>query len=243
MKAETVGGFYNFSPFQGALPESKKIFWSLSRLEPDFWPLIEKPWHEPCCVHCRPMLKYSLSLIAGIALAFSGALAIPYQIPGNGVDISKNGTGPGGGNGNDASSNFFRLENIVDQYNLTSSIDLPLPVLAGYLELGAISAVGSGGLTGYDYAVIHYGKGQGGIGGGGGVAFYYLNGATDFTFPSTGLGPNGKGGLSTLTLFKSAQPSPEPQTVPDRGATVLLLGLAFGAIVFVRRSRLASASR
>ncbi len=32
---------------------------------------------------------------------------------------------------NDAASNFFRLENIVDQYNLTSSIDLPLPVLAG----------------------------------------------------------------------------------------------------------------
>jgi hypothetical protein len=116
--------------------------------------------------------------------------------------MPKNGTGGGGGNGNanNQGSNFFRLESVVTNYNSLNPTDLPSPSLAGAVNLGAY-VVSSGGLLGFDYAVLHYGKGPGGIGQGGGVAFYYLNGVSEATFPAIGNGPNGLGGFSSLTLF------------------------------------------
>ena len=55
---------------------------------------------------------------------------------------------------------------------------------------------------GFDYAVIHYGRGPNGIGQGGGIEFFYLNGMTgNFTFASMGIGPNGRGGISSIRLF------------------------------------------
>jgi hypothetical protein len=84
--------------------------------------------------------------------------------------MPKNGTGGGGGNGNanNQGSNFFRLESVVTNYNSLNPTDLPSPSLAGAVNLGAY-VVSSGGLLGFDYAVLHYGKGPGGIGQGGGV--------------------------------------------------------------------------
>src|SRR5881394_1095338 len=106
------------------------------------------------------------------------------------MDISKNGTGgPSGPNANDDTSNFFRLETVINAYNLANTLN-PLPTLlsTGVQDLGSPN-VGLGGLTGFDYAVIHYGKGRGGIGEGGGVEVFFLNGSTMFNFPTIGSGP------------------------------------------------------
>ena len=65
-------------------------------------------------------------------------------------------------------------------------------------------------VTGFDYAVIHYGKGTNGASSGGGIVFYYLNGMTgNFLFPANGLGPNGFGGISSVRLF-GGSPIPSP---------------------------------
>ena len=152
-----------------------------------------------------------------------------FQIPGDNIDIPKNGTGGGGGNANanNQASNFFRLQNVVTAFNLLNP-DLPTPILDGAVNLGS-NVVGAGGLIGFDYAVLHYGSGRGGTPGGG-VELFYLNGASEFTFPSTGTGPNGFGGFSSLTLFKGPN-----RSVPDGGSTVMLLGVAIGLIALVRR--------
>jgi hypothetical protein len=122
-----------------------------------------------------------------LALCFCGvafvANAVPiYQISGLNIDIPKNGTGgdKSNGNGNDQASNFVRLTNVVNGYNSNPLCpplpQLPAPILAGATDLGS-NAVSAGGLLGYDYAVLHYGSGPGGSPGGG-VALYYLNGAS-----------------------------------------------------------------
>jgi hypothetical protein len=92
--------------------------------------------------------------------------------------------------------------------------------------------VSAGGLAGFDYAVLHYGKGPSGIGSGGGVALYYLNAANEYIFPAIGTGPNGLGGFSSLTLFKGDD---IPKSVPDDGSGVMLFGAALGRIAMLRR--------
>ena len=85
-------------------------------------------------------------------------------------------------------------------------------------------------MTGFNYAVLHYGAGNGGTqGSGGGVEVFFLNGATSFTFPANGSGPNGFGEFSSLTLFQGT-----PGTVPDGGTTVFLLGVALSGLGLVR---------
>jgi len=175
--------------------------------------------------------NYFKPLLSGICLAVimvagsASAIPTPYEIPGFGQDMAKNGTGISGGNGNDDANNFFRLQTVLASY----VNNLPTPVLAGALDLGS-NVVPTGGLLGYDYAVLHYGTGRNGITGvGGGVEFFYLNGAADFTFPADGTGLNGIGGFSSLTLIKGT-----PQ-VPDGGSTIALLGFALTGVGLLRR--------
>jgi hypothetical protein len=79
-------------------------------------------------------------------------------------------------------------------------------------------------LTGFCYAVVHYGVGQGGVhGSGGGVAFFQITNNVD-TFPQTGSGPNGFGGISRVDLFQCIA------GVPDGGATMMLLGAALSTL-------------
>ena len=176
-----------------------------------------------------------------LSLCFFGlssiANAIPiFQIPDSGVaqiagfgkDIAKNGTGIGGGNANNQANNLFRLTTVLS--NINPSTPLPTPILDGAVNLGS-NVVSTGGLIGFDYAVLHYGVGNGGKpGSGGGVELFYLNGESEFSFPSIGTGPNGFGGFSSLTLFKG-----ENGSVPDGGSTVMLLGAAVGLITMIRR--------
>ena len=180
-------------------------------------------------------MKACLALILSLCCIFglsSVANAIPFEIPGPNIDIPKNGTGGGGGNANANNdvSNFFRLQNVVNGYNSLNAVDLPTPILAGAVDLGS-NVVGAGGLLGFDYAVLHYGSGPGGTPGGG-VEFFYLNGASAFTFSANGTGSNGFGGFSSLTLFKGNDPA---KSVPDSGSTMMLLGAALGLIGMIRR--------
>ena len=145
------------------------------------------------------------------------------------IDIPKNGTGGGGGNANanNQASNFFRLQNVVTAFNLLNP-DLPAPILDGAVNLGS-NVVTAGGLIGFNYAVLHYGSGRGTPGGG--IELFYLNGATEYIFPSIGTGPNGRGGFFSLTLFKGDSPV---NNVPDNASTVTLLGAVFCLIATIR---------
>ena len=167
-----------------------------------------------------------LALAAGLSFAAS---AIPIEIPAPGQDIPKNGTGPGGGNGDSPDDDFFRLQNVISSYNTAHpGSPLPTPVNTGhFVGNGNNDQFASGGLSGFDYAVLHYGAGQGGTPGGG-IAVYFLDGASSFTFPSSGLGQNGFGGFSSIVLYDGIP-------VPDGGTTVLLLGTALSGLALARR--------
>ncbi len=134
--------------------------------------------------------------------------------------VSKNGTGIGGGNSNNAENNFFRLEQF-----LGDDIDCA-PVWEGtvrYVGSGVWDDFANGGLSGYAYAVVHYGNGGGyGQGGGGTISFFALNGVDAYSFLSQG--------LSTLDLFRS-----DCKNVPDAGTSVVLLGAGLLGIGALRR--------
>jgi hypothetical protein len=141
-------------------------------------------------------------------------------------DIPKNGTGINGGNSNNAENNFFRLENYLVA-NPSFSIGTPTFDGAVRIESNLDQPVD---LTGFCYAVVHYGVGTGGVSGsGGGIAFFQITNNSD-TFPQNGSGPNGFGGISSIDLFKCV-------AVPDSGATAMLLGGALAGLGLVRRYR------
>lgn len=131
---------------------------------------------------------------------------------------------------NSPTSNFNALVSDVARYETFTSTNLPDPIFAGFGDF----APGTVSLTGFDYAVLHYGRGSGGATPGGGIVFYYLNGMTgNFIFPSIGLGPNGFGGLSSIRLFAGTPSAPPP--VPEGGATLMLIGIGLAGLVLVRR--------
>jgi hypothetical protein len=169
------------------------------------------------------------SLLAMIAVLSIGALPVqsnpaPYEIPGAGHDLPKNGPLPNIGNANSPAADFNRLLNLLSLYP-----SLPTPILNGDRILGTEN-VTANGLLGFDYAVLHYGAGHGGSPGGG-IEIWYLDGAANFNFPANGTGPNGRGGWSSLVLFQGV-----PSTsAPDGGATALLLGSALMGIRLIRR--------
>jgi len=173
--------------------------------------------------------KSLLGLTVGLAVL--SVSAAPYEVPGSGDDIPKNGTGTGGGNGLSASDDFTRLQNVINAWNSANpSQPLPTPVSTGSDSLSSADVTGTG-LKGFAYAVVHYGAGTGGTqGSGGGVEIWYLNGAASFDFPANGSGPNGNGGFSGLVLFEGT-----PVNVPETGLTAGLLAAACGILGVGRR--------
>jgi hypothetical protein len=161
------------------------------------------------------------ALMSGLALTAKADLILsPFG------DIPKNGTGINGGNSNNAENNFFRLENYLAA-NPTFSIGTPTFDGAVRIESNLDQPVD---LTGFCYAVVHYGVGEGGVSGsGGGIAFFQITNNSD-TFPQNGSGPNGFGGISSVDLFKCV-------AVPDSGATAILLGGALAGLGLMRRYR------
>jgi hypothetical protein len=167
-------------------------------------------------------LKYTIliaALASGLSLTAKADLILsPFG------DIPKNGTGIGGGNANTLADNFFRLQNYIADNPAFGS--LGTPILAG-AERVSTPLDEPVDLTGFCYAVVHYGVGPGGTPGGG-TAFFQITNDLD-TFPQSGSGPNGFGGISSVDLFQSIP------GVPDGGLTVMLLGAALGALGIARR--------
>jgi hypothetical protein len=170
-------------------------------------------------------LKY-ITLIAalasGLALTAKADLIVsPFG------DIPKNGTGPGFGNGNNAADNFFRLQQYIIAHPAFSIGD---PIFAGAERFENLNGTPPElDLTGFCYAVIHYGSGGGTTGSGGGVAFFTINNDSD-TPPANGPGPNGLGGISSVDLFACT-----PTGVPDSGTAAMLLGGALAGLGLMRR--------
>jgi hypothetical protein len=182
-------------------------------------------------------MKLLSAILAAATLGASSAFATVVQIPGFGQDMPKNGTGVGGGNGASPDDNFARLQSVLS--GLGSSY--PTPLSAGSLNISS-NVVSGNQLLGFEYAVLHYGVGNGGVqGSGGGVAIFYITGGeANFTFPANGTGPNGFGGFSGGTLFNSNAtpgnlPGPGVPGVPDGGTTATLLGSALIGLFLLRR--------
>ena len=159
------------------------------------------------------------ALISGLALTAQADLILsPFG------DIPKNGTGINGGNSNNAENNFFRLVNYIAA---NPGFDHGTPIFDGAVRIGE-NLDQPVDLTGFCYAVVHYGVGKGGVSGsGGGIAFFQITNDSD-TFPQSGSGPNGFGGISSVDLFKCI-------AVPDSGATAMLLGGALAGLALARR--------
>ena len=167
-------------------------------------------------------LKYTVliaALASGLAVTAKADLILSEF-----GDIPKNGTGIGGGNSNNQANNFFRLENYIAAHPTFGSLGTPTFDGAERVSTPLDEPVN---LTGFSYAVVHYGAGPGGTPGGG-IAFFQITNVSD-TFPQSGSGPNGFGGISSVDLFASIP------GVPDGGATVMLLGAALSALGIVRR--------
>jgi hypothetical protein len=173
-------------------------------------------------------LKYTVliaALTSGLALTAKADLILSEF-----GDIPKNGTGINGGNSDNRDNNFFRLVNYIAAH---PSFSIGTPIFTdGVAGVNTFSPNEENNppidLTGFCYAVIHYGAGPGGTPGGG-VAFFTINNDSD-TPPTFGSGPNGFGGISRVDLFECT-----PTGVPDGGATVMLLGAALGALGIARR--------
>jgi VPDSG-CTERM motif len=168
-------------------------------------------------------LKYTTliaALASGLVLTAKADLILsPFG------DIPKNGTGIGGGNSDNQANNFFRLQTYIVAHPTFGS--LGTPTLAGAEEVST-PLDEPVNLTGFSYAVVHYGVGPGGVqGSGGGVAFFQITNDLD-TFPQNGSGPNGFGGISRVDLFASTR-------VPDGGSTISLLGCALLGLAAFRR--------
>ena len=155
-----------------------------------------------------------------LSLGFATAVyAIPFEVPGNGLDSPKNGA-------NSPTADFNVLAQVISEWNTANPANmLPVPTLDGNKPTSGPHATD---LSGFEYAVLHYGKGNGGSNPGGGIEVWFLNGASSFDFPSNGSGPNGMGGFSSIVLFG-------PAVVPDGGSTVLFLGFVFSTLGLLRR--------
>ena len=174
-------------------------------------------------------LRYLAAVIIAIALAgAANANVINISMnPSNGqpaTDVDKGLLG-----NNSPQTNFDFLLSQISLYNSFNGASLQNPTFTGYFD-GSSNTVS---LTGFDYAVIHYGTGPGGQGQGGGIEFFYLNGMTgNFTFAANGLGQNGFGGFSSIRLFSIGG---NGTSVPEGGTTAMLLGIAAVGLVGARR--------
>ena len=166
-------------------------------------------------------LKYTTliaALASGLVLTAKADLILsPFG------DIPKNGTGIGGGNSDNQLNNFFRLQTYITAHPTFGSLGTPTITGAEEVSTPLDEPVD---LTGFSYAVVHYGSGPDGTPGGG-VAFFQITNNLD-TFPQSGSGPNGFGGISRVDLFASPG-------VPDGGTTAMLLGAALCVLGIARR--------
>lgn len=173
----------------------------------------------------------TLMFVCALAWAVSTASAIPTNITVDTAGALLNGTGVanktqyGQGNNNPTSNlNFLNTE--IDRWN-TFNPDLPDANSPVALNAGSLSGATYAAVAGFDYVVFHFGGGNAHSPGGWWQAFYLGGNGWSFVLPT--VGGNTVGGFSSARYYN-------PHTsVPDGGATVMLLGTAFGLIAAARR--------
>jgi hypothetical protein len=162
-----------------------------------------------------------LAILAGLMGLVFAADATPFEV--GGADVAKTGS-------NNAADDFAALQAVINAWNSANpSNQLPVPVSTGEKDSSGPNATG---LSGFTYAVLHYGTGPGGANPGGGLEVWDLNGASSFDFPANGSGPNGFGGFSSIRLYDA-----NPNLVPDGGTTVVMLGAVISGLGLLRRKR------
>ena len=158
-----------------------------------------------------------LAILAACAGLTFAAGATPFEV--GGADVPKTGS-------NNATDDFLALQMVINDWNAANpSNQLPIPVSTGEHDTSGPNATG---LSGFTYAVLHYGTGPGGANPGGGLEVWDLNGASSFDFPANGSGPNGFGGFSSIRLYNG-------DPAPDGGTTLVLLGSVVSALGLLRR--------
>ena len=163
-------------------------------------------------------MKKLAILTAFVGMVFAAG-ATPFEV--GGADVPKSGS-------NNATDDFAALKAVINAWNSANpSNQLPIPVSTGEHDSSGPNATG---LSGFTYAVLHYGKGPGGANPGGGLEVWDLNGASSFNFPASGSGQNGFGGFSSIRLY-------DANPVPDGGTTLVMLGAVVSGLGVLRRKR------
>ena len=176
-------------------------------------------------------MKIRLTILSVLAAAMSAAVATPINVTVSGgasvVAAPKSDLGDFG----DATVLSW-ISSDIPAYNTLHSTSLP-----GATGVGALigQTGGTGGtsitldVTGYTYLFLHWG----GQDGGWAQLFYVGNSAGTFSFDNSAIGQNPiVGGLSFFSFYG-------PNTVPDGGSTLLLLGSALSGLgMVVRRFKL-----
>jgi hypothetical protein len=132
------------------------------------------------------------------------------------------------GNGLGDATVFAWLQSDISIYNnnLSGHLAAPTTTLTSFDNLNSGLAIP---VVAGDYLVLHYGKGPGGQGQGGGLVALYFDAAGTYTVPANGSGPNGNGGISFARLWDHGN------QVPDGGSSLALLGIALSGLGLVYR--------
>jgi protein with PEP-CTERM/exosortase system signal len=182
----------------------------------------------------RAIFVYALIL----ALSAITANAIPTNITVSNTGNLLNGSGVAskaqyGQQNNNPTSNFAFLNKEIGFWNGALNPDLPTANRAAALSVDGIGDTSSyNAVAGYSFVVFHFGNGDAGGSPGGWWHAWYLNGLGG-TFIVPAFGGASVGGFSSAHYY-----SPHV-SVPDGGATVMLLGAAFAVIAAARRKFIA----
>ncbi len=168
------------------------------------------------------MKRLILGAILASAISFSAsAVLIPVNVTPGGADVSKGSVGT----------------SKAEMFAWLSGLGLtPAPVNQNVTSYTSLSSGPLLNISGPSYVVLHYGKGLGGVGDGGGILALFLDGTGLYQVPNTGSGPNGLGGISTVRVFPAAPvPGTPGGSVPDSGSTLALLGLGLVGLIGANR--------
>ena len=123
---------------------------------------------------------------------------------------------------------FAWLQSDINTFNSNFNGNLPSPT-TGLTAFDNLSSGPTIQVDAGDYLVLHYGRGRGGLGQGGGLVALYFDAAGTYVAPDNGSGPNGNGGISFARLWDHGT------QVPDGGTSSVLLGMALSALGLVHR--------
>lgn len=190
----------------------------------------------------KAMKRFLLCALGHLSLVWAplAANAVPINIT---VDASGNlyhGSGiassseyaalQGLGSSNNApEANLAFLNAVIANWNAAKDPDLPAAVEPLMSDVTSFTGNSYTALAGYQYVVLHFGAGKAGggqVSPGGWWQVWDLNGEGGvFALPT--VNENNVGGFSSARYYNSV---PSGSSVPDNGATLLLLGGSLGLL-------------